>query len=93
MCNYRGAVDLVDVAVRGDLRRRLGQGIDCPFALLVGWEWQSEVISVGDLDLAAAITGSRRAERWQSEVISVGDLDTCGLRMAIQMRTPSGSQR
>ena len=41
-------------------------------------QWQSEVISVGDLDQDRACTGLRRTSRWQSEVISVGDLDFVG---------------
>ena len=62
------------VAVRGDLRRRLGQARPLSH-LSVVITWQSEVISVGDLDFDGVLDGDNHPIRWQSEVISVGDLD------------------
>ena len=79
-CLVGSSVGVAFVAVRGDLRRRLG-----PSELLLsiqvdGW-WQSEVISVGDLDVLATPTSASTIKaKWQSEVISVGDLDETALR-------------
>ena len=45
------------VAVRGDLRRRLGL-IPLLSKGVRSWGWQSEVISVGDLDFVGACGGT-----------------------------------
>ena len=63
------------VAVRGDLRRRLGH-VATTRITVPAERWQSEVISVGDLDGQHDCCRDRRKAEWQSEVISVGDLDT-----------------
>ena len=70
------------VAVRGDLRRRLGLDF-CPAARGAASVWQSEVISVGDLDNFTTYWPAARLVKWQSEVISVGDLDLGVLTRAV----------